>query len=179
MVPIGRPQARLLNPGTTERDELECISRSLSAPLSVIRRAQIVLASDDGEVAVAQLPRTVIGSKPSDGTHWTVRSQAQATGLSKNSVARTSARFGVQPNRSKSVKLSTGSSARTWIRGGRHPARRRSSEPSGATTDTSHENRCAVRHFTMIVARATSCRYSLKMMYRPGFCGRTRMIPST
>jgi transposase len=38
------------------------------------------------EVAVANLLRTVLKTKPSAGTHWTVRSAAQATGLSKSTV---------------------------------------------------------------------------------------------
>lgn len=59
------------------------------------------------EAAVATLLRTVLQSKPSAGTHWTVRSAAQATGLSKSTVARMLALFGVQPHRSKSFKLST------------------------------------------------------------------------
>lgn len=59
------------------------------------------------EEAVADLLRTVLKSKPSGGTHWTVRSAAEATGLSKSTVARMLALFGVQPHRSKSFKLST------------------------------------------------------------------------
>lgn len=59
------------------------------------------------EEAVAELLRTVLKSKPPAGTHWTARSAAQATGLSKSTVARMLALFGVQPHRSKSFKLSS------------------------------------------------------------------------
>ena len=59
------------------------------------------------EAAVANLLRTVLKTKPLAGTHWTVRSAAQATGLSKSTVARMFALFGVQPHRSKSFQLST------------------------------------------------------------------------
>ncbi|MGH7073052.1 MAG: IS630 family transposase [Stellaceae bacterium] len=59
------------------------------------------------EEAVADLLRTVLKSTPRMGTHWTVRSAAEATGLSKSTVARMLALFGVQPHRSKSFKLST------------------------------------------------------------------------
>jgi transposase len=59
------------------------------------------------EAAVANLLRTVLKTKPSAGTHWTVRSAAQATGLSKSTVVRMFALFGVQPHRSKSFQLST------------------------------------------------------------------------
>ena len=59
------------------------------------------------EEQVAELLRTVLDSKPADATHWTVRSAAATTGLSKSTVARTFALFGVQPHRSKHFKLST------------------------------------------------------------------------
>jgi putative transposase len=152
MVRMGRPQDRSLVLGADERAELERISRSHSAPHSLVRRAQIILASADGqantaiarrlgvtnptichwrkkwfeqglvglygearpgrprthdEEAVAQLLRTVLETKPTEASHWTVRSAATATGLSKSTVARMLALFGVQPHRSKSFKLST------------------------------------------------------------------------
>jgi len=59
------------------------------------------------EEAVAELLRTVLKKRPAVGTHWTVRSAAEVTGLSKSTVARMLALFGVQPHRSKSFKLST------------------------------------------------------------------------
>ncbi|HJU11977.1 MAG TPA: IS630 family transposase [Candidatus Binataceae bacterium] len=60
--------------------------------------------SDD---KVAALLRTVLQSKPEVVTHWTVRSAAAKTGISKSSVGRYFALFGVQPHRAKSFKLST------------------------------------------------------------------------
>jgi putative transposase len=152
MARIGRPQERTLVLSQGERDELERISRSHSAAHSLVRRAQIVLASAEGEAntsiarrlgvsnptichwrnqwfergivglygearpgrprthneeTVAQLLRTVLKTKPTEGTYWTVRSAAAATGLSKTTVARMLSLFGVQPHRSKSFKLST------------------------------------------------------------------------
>jgi len=62
--------------------------------------------SDDDE-RVAALLRTVLDSRPPNATHWSVRSVAQDTGISKSTVARYFARFGVQPHRRKSFKLST------------------------------------------------------------------------
>ena len=59
------------------------------------------------ETAVAHLLRTVLEKRPTTGTHWTVRSAAAATGLSKSTVGRMLVLFGVQPHRSKSFKLST------------------------------------------------------------------------
>ena len=152
MARIGRPQQRQLVLSEGERDELERVIRSHSAPHGLVRRAQIILASANGEVnttiarrlgvsnptvchwrkkwfeqglvglygearpgrprtqnetAVAHLLRTVLEKKPTTGTHWTVRSAAAATGLSKSTVGRMLALFGVQPHRSKSFKLST------------------------------------------------------------------------
>lgn len=149
---IGRPHEHELVLSETERSELERISRSRSAPYSLVRRTQIILASAEGETnkaiaqrlgvtnptichwrkrwfeqglaglygevrpgrprthkeeAVARLLRTVIETKPVDGSHWTVRSAAATTGLSKSTVGRMLTLFGVQPHRSRSFKLST------------------------------------------------------------------------
>jgi len=56
---------------------------------------------------IAGLLRTVLHSKPEVATHWSVRSAALKTGISKSSVGRYFALFGLQPHRSKSFKLST------------------------------------------------------------------------
>jgi putative transposase len=56
---------------------------------------------------VAALMRKVLQSRPPTATHWSVRSAAAASGISKSTVARYFALFGVQPHRSKSFKLST------------------------------------------------------------------------
>jgi transcriptional regulator with XRE-family HTH domain len=60
---------------------------------------------DDEQVAA--LMRKVLNSRPPNATHWSVRSVAQDTGISKSTVARYFALFGLQPHRSKSFKLST------------------------------------------------------------------------
>ena len=60
-----------------------------------------------GDEQVAQLINRVLRSKPDNATHWSVRSVAEATGVSKSTVARYFALFGLQPHRSKSFKLST------------------------------------------------------------------------
>src|SRR5947209_548402 len=60
-----------------------------------------------GDDKVAGLLRTVLHSKPEVVTHWTVRSAAAKTGISKSSVGRYFALFGIQPHRAKSFKLST------------------------------------------------------------------------
>ena len=57
---------------------------------------------------LAQLIHTTLHTKPADGaTHWSVRSVAAETGISKSSVARYFQLFGLQPHRSESFKLST------------------------------------------------------------------------
>ena len=60
-----------------------------------------------GDEQVAALLRKVLHSKPAAATHWSVRSVAAHTGISKSTVARYFALFGLQPHRSKSFKLST------------------------------------------------------------------------
>src|SRR6266436_695439 len=62
-------------------------------------------AHDDDEVA--RLLRTVLKTRPKDATHWSVRTVAEKTGISKSTVQRYFALFGVQPHRTKSFKLST------------------------------------------------------------------------
>lgn len=57
--------------------------------------------------AVAKLIHKVLHSTPKQATHWSVRSVASETGISKSTVARYFALFGLQPHRSKSFKLST------------------------------------------------------------------------
>ena len=47
---------------------------------------------------VANLLQTVLESVPPEGTHWSVRSAAQATGISKSSVQRYFRAFGIQPH---------------------------------------------------------------------------------
>ncbi len=56
---------------------------------------------------VAQLIRTTLQTKPQGATHWSCRSLAQHTGLSKSTVHRVWNAFGIQPHRQKHFKLST------------------------------------------------------------------------
>jgi len=56
---------------------------------------------------VGAMLRRVLHSKPPGATHWSVRSVAAHTGISKSTVARYFALFGPQPHRTKSFKLST------------------------------------------------------------------------
>jgi putative transposase len=57
---------------------------------------------------VAQLIKTTLYTKPANGsTHWSVRTVATETGISKSSVARYFQLFGLQPHRTESFKSST------------------------------------------------------------------------
>jgi len=56
---------------------------------------------------VATLIRKTLKTKPEDGTHWSVRSLAEETGVSKSTVHRIWRAFGLQPHRQRHFKLST------------------------------------------------------------------------
>lgn len=59
------------------------------------------------EEQVAKLINTALQSKPKGRTHWSRRSLADATQISKSTVHRYLSLFGVQPHRTRSFKLST------------------------------------------------------------------------
>ena len=56
---------------------------------------------------MALLIRKTLNKKPRGGTHWTCRSVAKETQLSKSTVHRVWKAFGIQPHRQKHFKLST------------------------------------------------------------------------
>jgi transposase len=56
---------------------------------------------------VSELINTVLHRRPDGSSHWSVRTAAAQSGISKSTVARYFALFGLQPHRSKSFKLST------------------------------------------------------------------------
>ena len=56
---------------------------------------------------VATLLRKTLKTKPKDGTHWSCRSIAAETKLSKSTVQRVWKAFGLQPHRQKHFKIST------------------------------------------------------------------------
>ena len=59
-----------------------------------------------GEDEVTRLVNTAVSRKPSGKTHWSRRSLAQQTGLSKSTVHRHLTLFGLQPHRTKRFKMS-------------------------------------------------------------------------
>jgi putative transposase len=56
---------------------------------------------------IAALLRKTLRTKPKEGTHWTCRSIAAETKLSKSTVQRVWTAFGLQPHRQKRFKIST------------------------------------------------------------------------
>jgi len=61
---------------------------------------------DLSEERIAELINTALSSKPTGKTHWSQRSLADETGMSKSTVHRYLSLFGLQPHRSRSFKLS-------------------------------------------------------------------------
>jgi len=59
------------------------------------------------DAAVERVVTLTLESKPQDATHWSTRSLAKRSGLSRSSVARIWRAFGLRPHRSESFKLST------------------------------------------------------------------------
>lgn len=60
------------------------------------------------EEKIMELLQRTLRTQPADGgTHWSVRTAAQETNLSKSTVQRVWAAFGIQPHRQKHFKLST------------------------------------------------------------------------
>lgn len=59
----------------------------------------------DEEIAI--VIRKTLQTKPQDGTHWTIRSVAKETDLSRPTVHRIWRAFGIQPHRQRHFKLST------------------------------------------------------------------------
>lgn len=59
------------------------------------------------EEDIAVLLNAALTRRPKGATHWSVRELAEETRISKSTVQRYLALFGVQPHRSKSFKLST------------------------------------------------------------------------
>ena len=59
-----------------------------------------------GDERVAELINTVLHTKPSNATQWSVRTCAQHTGISRSTVHRVFKLFGLQPHRVDTFKLS-------------------------------------------------------------------------
>jgi len=56
---------------------------------------------------VAELVKKTLESKPKGSTHWSIRTMAEETGISKSTVQRIWSAYGIQPHRQTHFKLST------------------------------------------------------------------------
>jgi len=56
---------------------------------------------------IAALLKRTLSRRPANGTHWSIRQAAQASGISRSTVHRVFQTFGLQPHRTRSFKLST------------------------------------------------------------------------
>ncbi len=89
---------------TVGKWRLRFIERRLAGLYDDVRPGKPRTIDDE---RVAQLIKTTLHTKPADGsTHWSVRGVAAETGISKSSVQRYFALFGLQPHRTESFKLS-------------------------------------------------------------------------
>src|SRR5579871_2476783 len=59
------------------------------------------------EDQIAQVIQRTLETKPEGQTHWSVRTMAQTSGLSKSTIQRVWSTFGLKPHQTKSFKLST------------------------------------------------------------------------
>lgn len=60
-----------------------------------------------GDEQVAELIDRTLSERPAGASHWSLRSMAQASGLSGSTVGRVWRAFGLQPHRAETFKLST------------------------------------------------------------------------
>ena len=65
--------------------------------------AKRTITDDKVEVVIVK----TLEEKPTDATHWSTRSMAEATGMSQTAVSKIWRAFGLQPHRAESFKLST------------------------------------------------------------------------
>lgn len=59
------------------------------------------------EDKIAQIIQKTLDSTPKGATHWSVRTMAKTTGISKSTIQRVWSTFGIKPHQTKSFKLST------------------------------------------------------------------------
>lgn len=95
---------RLTN-ATMGKRRMRFIERRIAGLYDDVRPGKPCTIDDE---RIAQLIKTTLYTKPADGsTHWSVRTVAAETGISKTSVQRYFRLFGLQPHRSEGFKLST------------------------------------------------------------------------
>lgn len=93
-----------LTPPTVGKWRRRFIQYGLEGLYDEFRSGRIRSISDED---VAFLIRKTLNTKPKDATHWSCRSLAQETRISKSTVHRIWQAFGIQPHRQRSFKLSS------------------------------------------------------------------------
>ena len=92
-----------LTKATVGKWRLRFIERRIAGLYDDVRPGKPRTIDDE---RVARLIKTTLHTKPADGsTHWSVRTAAAETGISKSSVARYFQLFGLQPHRTDGFKL--------------------------------------------------------------------------
>jgi transposase len=92
-----------IGPHTVGKWRDRFIAERLAGLYDELRSGRPRTIADD----VAELVAKTLATKPTAGTHWTVRAMATETPLSKSAVHRFFQLFGVQPHRTRSFKLSS------------------------------------------------------------------------
>ena len=93
-----------LSPQMVSKWRKRYIQQGLTGLHDELRSGRPRMISDE---EVAMLVRKTIETKPQDGTHWTIRTAARDTELSRPAVHRIWQAFGLQPHRQRHFKLST------------------------------------------------------------------------
>lgn len=104
----GEPNAAIarrmkLNPMTVGKWRRRYLERGLQGLHDELRPGRPRTHEDE---RVAEVINTALQSQPPNATHWSVRSMAEHTGVSKSTVQRWFDLFGVQPHRQRHFKLS-------------------------------------------------------------------------
>src|SRR3954464_4918505 len=94
-----------LNPATVGKWRKRFVEQRISGLHDELRPGAPRSINDE---RVAMLINTTLKTQPADGsTHWSTRTLAEHTGISKSAVQRFLSLFAVQPHRAESFKLST------------------------------------------------------------------------
>ena len=93
-----------LNPHTVSKWRNRFVAERLQGLYDEVRSGRPRTVKDE---AVATLINKTLTSKPQAATHWSVRSMAEETGLSKSTVHRLFQLFALQPHRTRSFKISS------------------------------------------------------------------------
>jgi hypothetical protein len=95
-------------PSATELRTTQGDGRQMAIAVCGWRRGQLVGRATQRRTPAHQaVIIKTLESTPRDATHWSLRSMAEATGMTWQSVHRIWKAFGLQPHRTETFKLST------------------------------------------------------------------------